>query len=109
MKKKILSFSVGGAAVLVLLGGVYWYHHPTHYKYNDRFIVGNTEENITERYGAFSKTAMDESGETVFGAYMVKDDSAELVMSYDDSIWYEICFEDGIAVTVELQKGQRGG
>lgn len=53
MKKKIALSAVGVFAVLVLAVGVFWYFHPTYYKFNDRFILGNSEDGITEKYGEF--------------------------------------------------------
>ena len=47
MKKKILIISVCLLLILSLSVGVYWHYHPTHFLYNDRFILGNTKENIT--------------------------------------------------------------
>ena len=30
-------------------------------------------------------------------------------LGYDNSLWYEIHFKDGVAVSVRLQKGWHGG
>ena len=109
MKKKIFIASICVLVVLVVSIGMFWYYHPTHYRYNDRFILGNTEENIVERYGDFSKKSCNNEGELIRGIYMVRDNTPELIMSYDNSLWYEIYFEDGIAVEVRMQKGWYGG
>lgn len=109
MKKKILISSVCFVAFLAFSIGVWAFYHPTHYKFNDRVIIGNTEENIVDRYGAFSKSRYNEADEITYGAYMVQDNTPELIMSYDDSLWYEIYFENGIAVRVRLQEGWYGG
>ena len=53
MKKKIVISCVCIFIVLVLSIGVYWCFHPTHYKFNDRFIIGNSKDNIIEKYGEF--------------------------------------------------------
>ena len=41
--------------------------------------------------------------------YMIRDDTPEWIMGYDNSLWYEIYFEDGVAVEVALRKGYLGG
>lgn len=103
VKRKIL---IGTACVVLIIafcGGVFWYYHPTHYKFNDRFIIGSTKQEITERYGEPYST--EESRMT----YMIRDNTPELIMSYDDSLWYEIYFEDGIAENIKLREGYDGG
>ena len=109
MKKKIFISSICTVVVFVLLIGAFWYYHPTHPKFNDRFIIGNTEEKIVNKYGAFSNSHRNKEGEITYGTYMIRDNTPELIMSYDDSLWYEIYFENGIAVKVRLQEGLRGG
>lgn len=103
MKKRIL-LALSGAILLVLIaGGVFWYYHPTHFTYNDRFILGSTKEQIKEKYGAFYHEG------TQVCTYMIRDDTPELIMGYDNSLWYEIYFKDEIAVKVKLRKGIPGG
>lgn len=85
------------------------YYHPTHFMYNDRFVIGNTQENIIERYGNFYGMCQDKDGEISCGIYMIHDNTPEMMMSYDDSLWYEIYFENDIAVEVKLRKGHIGG
>lgn len=109
MKKKTLIFSICAVIVLVLLIGVFLYYHPTHYKFNHRFIIGNTAEKIIEKYGEFSKSHHNEAGEITYGTYMLRDNTPELIMSFDDSLWYEVYFENGIAVKVRLKEGWYGG
>ncbi len=109
MKKKILISSICTVIVLAISIGVFWYYHPTHYKFNDRFIIGNTEEKIVDKYGAFSISHNNDAGEISYGAYMIRDNTPELIMGYDDSLWYEIYFKNGIATEVRLQEGWYGG
>ena len=109
MKKKILLSAICTVIVLALSIGVFYYYHPTHPKFNDRFIIGKTEENIIQRYGEFTNLRCKESGEIICGTYMIHDDTPELIMSYDDSLWYEIYFENGIATKIRLQEGRYGG
>ena len=108
---KIIVFAIASALVAVAVFiAIYHHYHPTHYLYNDSFIIGNTEENITERYGEFSKKWEDEqTKETTCAFYMIRDNTPELIMSYDNSLWYIIYFEDGVATKVDLMEGWYGG
>ena len=109
MKKKIIISVVCMAVLLSSLAAMFFYYHPTHYKYNDRFIIGYTADEIIERYGEFSQAQRSEDGELTCGIYMIRDNTPEMIMSYDNSLWYEIYFQDGIAVSIKLQEGRRGG
>lgn len=109
MKKKIRITFICAIIVLALSISIFWYYHPTFYKYNDRFIIGNTAEKITEKYGEFSVVRRNETGEMFCGVYKIRDNTPELIMSYDNSLWYEIYFDNGIAVSVRLQEGWYGG
>ena len=107
--KKILITSACSIIALAISVGVFWYCHPTHYKYNDRLIIGNTSEKITERYGEFYYVSYNEAGDIYCATYMIRDNTPEMIMSYDDSLWYEIYFLNGIAVRVSLREGYPGG
>ena len=109
MKKKMILDATCVFMVLALTVGVYWYFHPTHYKFNDRAILGSTEGEILAKYDAFSKEARDADGNIQYAAYQLRENTPELIMSYDNSLWYEIYFENGVAVKVRLQKGWYGG
>ena len=106
MKKSIAICSV---CALLLFTGIFWYFHPTHPHFNDRFVIGNTAEAIIERYGKFSKTDWNDDGEFCYAAYMIHDDTPEWVMGYDNSMWYEMYFEDGVVTKVRVQHGWYGG
>ena len=45
----------------------------------------------------------------ICGVNMIRDNTPEWIMSYDYSLWYEIYFENGVAVEVKLRKGYIGG
>ena len=109
MKKKIFISSVCFVVFLAFSIGTWIFYHPTYYRFNDRIIIGNTEEKIIEKYGAFSKSSCNDEGEIIYGTYMIRDNTPELIMSNDNSLWYEIYFQDGIAVSIKLQDGRRGG
>ncbi len=105
MKKKIL-ISVCAVVVLALAVGVFWYYHPTHFTFNDRFVIGSTVDEIVERYGEFYEEFPHLEENVFTGIYRIRDDSSP---SLDNSLWYEIRFEDGVAVSVELREGYIGG
>ena len=64
---------------------------------------------IIEKYGEFYGTSTNDDGEITYGVYMIRDNTPEWIMSYDDSLWYEIYFEEGKAVKVDLREGYIGG
>ena len=103
MKKKILIDAAGLILIIAFFGGMFWYYHPTHYQFNDRFIIGRTKQDIIEKYAEPYS-----SGESSM-TYKIRDNTPEWVMSYDDSLWYEIYFHDGIAEYVKLREGYLGG
>lgn len=107
MKKKII---IVLSIILIIAASVFVfkYYHPTHYSFNDRFIIGNTEENIVKKYGEFYNKSKTADGQTIV-TYKIRDNTPELIMSYDNSLWYEIYFEDGIATEVKLREGNIGG
>ena len=100
--RRLLAIAVVG--LLIAIGiGAFWYCHPTHFAYNDRFVLGSTKAQIKARYGTFYAEGTDVC------TYMIRDDTPEWIMGYDNSLWYEIYFEDGVAVEVALRKGYIGG
>ena len=107
--KRIVGAVLSLLCVLLVCGGIFRHLHPTHYAYNDRFILGNTKEAIITRYGEFTREYTDESNHLVKAEYQIRDNTPELVMSYDNSLWYEIYFQDGVAVEVSLREGYIGG
>ena len=109
MKKKIIIILAIVILIIATFVGIFKYYHPTHFAYNDRFIIGNTQENIEEKYGEFYGTQKNDNDEITCGIYMIRDNTPEWIMSYDNSLWYEIYFEDGVAVKVKLREGYIGG
>lgn len=109
--KKVLVSIIVAATVLfsAVLIAVYWYNHPTHYLYEDRWIIGKTAEQIEERYGEF-----DRHSELITGGftkeYCVKPLGQNM---WGDPVWpryYEIYFDEtGIAYKVEIFIDGRGG
>ena len=109
MKKKMILILLSVVLIVVAFICVFKYYHPTHFAYNDRFIIGNTQEKIIEKYGEFYGAHKNSDGEITCGIYMIRDNRPEWIMSYDNSLWYEIYFEDGMAAKVNLREGYIGG
>ena len=107
--KRIIAVTLTLLCLLLVCGGVVRLLRPTHYAYNDRFILGNVKEDIVDRYGEFSREYTDECENLVKAEYQIRDNTPELIMSYDNSLWYEIYFQDGVAVEVALREGYIGG
>ncbi len=109
MKKKIMISSLSIVLIVVAFICIFKYYHPTHFAYNDRFVIGNTQEKIVEKYGEFYNVRKSNDGKTTCGVYKIRDNTPEWIMSYDDSLWYEIYFKEGKAVKVNLREGYIGG
>lgn len=107
--KRVIVVLLTLLCILLACGGIFQHLHPTHYAYNDRFILGNVKDEIVDRYGEFSREYKDESNTLVKAEYQIRDNTPELIMSYDNSLWYEIYFQDGVAVKVALREGYIGG
>ena len=74
--------------------------HSTHWRFNDDFVIGNTLENIIDKYGEpYHPKQIDNSEDYRFIAYKV----GYTIMS--DPIYYNIVFIDGVAVRVEESIG----
>ena len=106
MKKKIIVACICAVVVLVLSIGIYWHCHPTHYKFNDRFIIGNTEEKIIEKYGEFVYTKNDENGELIYGEYVASDYNVPNYILGFSRKWFVVEFENGIATETSIREGE---
>lgn len=109
-KKMIVAIAITITLILIIaLIGVYWYTHPTHYLYEDRWIIGKNAEQIEQRYGSY-----DYNSETIYGSlikgYCVKPSTTDL---WGDATWpkyYMIYFdEEDKACKVEVVLGGWGG
>ena len=93
---------------LFLAFQIFKYSHPTHYKFNDRFIVGNTIENIEAEYGPLKSVGNTLDGLKV-GRYLAEKGTASFgaqAMGYSDvDVYYYIYFDSsGIAEKVRLKR-----
>ena len=89
----------------IALASVYWYNHPTHYLYNDHWIIGKSISEIEKRYGVFDKHFGNSSK-----GYCVKPSTTDW---WGDATWpeyYMIYFnENGKAYKVDIVVGGWGG
>ncbi len=83
--------------------GIYWYNHPTHYLFEDRWIIGKDANKIEQRYGDFDKEIGDSKGYCVEPARV----------GFFGTSWpkyYMIYFdENGVAYKVQVEDGGWGG
>ena len=104
MKKSIIS-CVCIFSALVLSIGIYWYFHPTHYKFNDRFIIGNTKEKIIEKYGEFDYSKYNDTGNYLYAEYVASHYDHPKYLPGFTRKWYVIEFENDVATNVEIREG----
>ncbi len=106
LRKCILTMFI----VVSLFGGIFWYYHPTHYKYNGRFIIGSSIEEITSEYGDFDKVFYtDSSNITISGAgYLVQQEKKGFLGTSPEK-YYMIVFDStGKAISVSIGGGWGG-
>ncbi len=101
--KKIIPIVLCVLLLLVVTIGVFRFYHPTHHSFVDRYVIGKPIQKVIERYG--EPYSITENTVT----YMIRDNTPEWIMSYDNSLWYVIEVEDGVAVKVYLREGYPGG
>ena len=86
--------------------------HPTHPKFNDKFILGSTAEEIIDRYGDFYVYSSQESitGEiTATGIYKAQEKISSWIFYRSDAYYYIHFDKDGKAFKVYLEEGWPGG
>lgn len=86
---------------------IFQYYHPTYYKFNDRFIIGNSIENIEDRYGPLEFAGYTSDGLKI-GRYFadegVPDIDIASLWSPTYDLWYDIYFDENhIAQKVSLE------
>ena len=85
--------------------GIYWYNHPTHYLFEDRWIIGKDAVQIQERYGKYDKDLNTEKG------YCVQPYRTDFF--FGEPVWakyYMIYFnENGNAYKVDVVEWAIGG
>ena len=124
--KRIKWFLIIGISVVLsttVAVSVFFYYHPTHFRYNDRFIIGSTITEIVERYGDFDRidfnkleayekyeTTHTYTVEDVACIYYIVKDKYIGMLDANPPVYYGVYFEngDGIATRVGL-RDERGG
>ncbi len=110
--KKALIVILSTVLIIIMLLGCYWYYHPTHYKYNDRFVIGNNISTIVKRYGEFDKIFYnhehDSQSGVDCGGYIIKPRKVGFLGTYPEK-YYMIYFIDGKADSVAIESGGWGG
>lgn len=104
-KKAIVVIAIAIITVFTLtLIGVYRYNHPTHYLYNDHWIIGKNISEIEQRYGNYDIEGSLKKG------YCVKPTTIDW---WGDATWpqyYMIYFdENGKAYKVDIFVACVGG
>ena len=56
LKHKAMVIIIAIIAILISCAAIYWYYHPKYWRYNDRWIIGRTYDEVVERYGEFDVT-----------------------------------------------------
>ena len=96
-KLKTAIVLLGLIALLIIAIVAFKYYRPTHFAFNDRFIIGNDYMSIQEKYGKFSRAEYSENGKIFRAAYFLR--KKDLSFSY----FYIILFDDnGIAYEVKV-------
>lgn len=72
-------------------------------------LLATQKSKLSINTESLKKTFENDNGEITCGIYKIRDNTPEWVMSHDNSLWYEIYFENETAVKVRLQEGWYGG
>ena len=105
--KKVIAVTAITVIIILVIALIsfYWYNHPTHYLYEDRWIIGKKADQIEQRYGEFDK----HFGSSSKG-YCVKKSATDW---WGDATWpeyYMIYFDENEkAYKVEIVVGGWGG
>lgn len=109
MNKKYRKILLILISLLIVVGAWYWVEHPTDYRYNDHFVMGNTMDAITAKYGAFDKVFTSDTNVITHAGYVIQEQKVgPLGTTYEKYYW--ITFDsDGIAIHISIQEGGWGG
>ena len=111
-KKIIIAISSFTVVIALIVSSVFVFRHyyPTHYPYDDGFIIGSTEEEIVEKYGEFDR----QSGPYIpntnyYKSYLIHEASGDIIFGSDYNTFYRIHFKNGIAQSVDLRIEDKAG
>jgi len=106
-KKKIIIVTSSFIVIIALIVSsvfVFKHYYPTHYPYDDSFIIGSTEKEIIEKYGEFDRQIGLKEPDSVYSKYyLIHEPSGDVIFGSDYYTWYKIVFKNGIAQNVYLR------
>ncbi len=115
-KKRFIILAI--VLIVFITVGVLWIKHfrathPTHYRFNDEFVIGSTADEIQDRYGDFDIyyefDGPSTTGVSAVGIYQVSYKNNSWIFYRTDE-FYNIHFdENGIAIDIYFQEGWPGG
>jgi len=109
--KKMYVIIIAAVVLIAIIGiGIWQFRvtHPTHYRFNDKFVIVSTKEQIIDRYGDFDYFYSVESlTEAVAeGVYQVRERNDSFFF-YRLEQFYVIDFdENGRAISVRIEEGE---
>lgn len=98
-KKRGKAIMWGAILLIVISLAVWFWCHPTSYRYNDRWILGKGREQIQAKYGDFDQ--IDGNGKRA-GYYLDKDNGP--IMPSHLPVYYWIDFDES-GKAVKISKG----
>ena len=93
--KKHLKYVIIAVLTLLLSIIVFYIIHPTYYKYNDIWIMGNTISDIKNRYGEFDLF------NDAYAAYYIYTDNKDFLPDHLKHYYYMYYDENNIVYNVE--------
>ena len=105
-KKKWIIIGTILLLMVTIISVMSYYASRVHWKYNDKWIIGQTKEEIIERYGEFDR----DFSNTYKGYFLYRDDKSFMGLSGNGvNMYYYIIFdENDIAIKVYVG-GTTGG
>ena len=108
ISKKSIVIAISSFTVIITLivSSVFVFRHyyPTHYPYDDSFIIGSTEEEIIEKYGEFDRRSGPyKPDNNYYTSYLIHEASGDIIFGSDYNTYYRIRFRNGIAQSVDLR------
>ena len=104
-ESKIKTLLTIAVPLLILIAVVVIITRP---KYSESWIIGRTEAEITERYGAFDRVQYNIYGQLSSGYYVTKESHVGFLGTYPEE-YLGIDFKDGVACECFELEGWYGG
>lgn len=94
--------------LLITVAFVYWRSHPTHYKFEDGWVMGNNKEEIVKRYGLFDKlnykTKNGKETDIIYSAgYLVKKGDFYSSLPTPEQYYLIYFDEQGVAIDITIR------